>query len=94
MFIAEGNYDEDNILGHLSFRPSSHRIYNNSAMGDFRDDEVSWGMAPSIDATELAGLEVEGKPEISSCSSVTTRPLDVISLLRMIRLWGNKPREV
>jgi len=92
MFITEGGYDEDNILGHLSFRPSSHRIYNNSAMGDFRD-EVSWGMAPSVDVTELAGLEVEGKPEIS-CSSVTTRPLDVISLLRMIRLWGNRPREV
>lgn len=62
-------------------------------MGDFRE-EVSWGMAPLVGAIELVGLEVEGKPEISSCSSVTTRPLAVISLLRIIRLWGNKPREV
>jgi len=74
------------MLGHLSFRPSSHRIYNNSAMGDFRDGEVSWGIAPLADAKEPVGLDVVGKPEISSRSSVTTRPLDVISLLRMIRL--------
>jgi hypothetical protein len=81
----KGNH-EDNMLGHLSFRPSSHRIYNNSAMGDFLDGEVSRGMAPLADAREPVGLDVVGKPEISSCSSVTTRPLDVISLLRMIRL--------
>ena len=81
----KGSY-EDNMLGHLSFRPSSHRMYNNSAMGDFRDGEASWGLAPLADASEPIGLDVAGKPEISSCSSVTTRPLDVISLLRMIRL--------
>ena len=45
---------------------------------------------------KLVGTEVVGgKPDISSsCSSVTTRPLDVISLFRIIRLCGNKPRDV
>ena len=38
------------------------------------------------DVIESAGSEVRGKPDISSCSSVTTRPLDVISLFRIIRL--------
>lgn len=28
----------------------------------------------------------DGRPEMSSCTSVTTRPLEVISLLRVIRL--------
>lgn len=30
----------------------------------------------------------------SSSCSITTRPLDVISLFRVMRLWGNSPRDV
>jgi len=71
------------MLGHLSLKPSSQRIYSNSAMGDLR--------AGSASATK--GSDVEGSPLIS-CSSVTTSPFEVISLFRMIRLWGNKTREV
>ena len=73
------------ILGHLSFKPSSQRIYSNSAMGDLR--------AGSGSATATKGSDVEGNPLIS-CSSVTTSPFEVISLFRMIRLCGNKTREV
>lgn len=40
------------------------------------------------------GIDVEGRPDISSVSSVTTRPLAVISLLRITRLWGNNPLDV
>ena len=52
-------------------------------MGDLR--------AGSASATR--GSDVEGNPLIS-CSSVTMTPFDVISLFRMIRLCGNKTREV
>ena len=73
------------MLGHLSFKPSSQRIYSNSAMGDLR--------AGSASATATKGSDVEGSPLIS-CSSVTTSPFEVISLFRIIRLCGNKTREV
>jgi len=71
------------MLGHLSFKPSSQRIYNKSAMGDLRTGSAS--------ATK--GSDVEGNPLIS-CSSVTTSPFEVISLFLMTRLCGNKTREV
>lgn len=84
------------ILGHLSFKPSSQRIYSSSPIGDFRADDGGDGspVAGGGDTTAPAGPEVDGRPAISSCSSVTTRPFAVISLLRIIRLWGNKPRDV
>lgn len=84
-------------LGHLSLRPSNHRIYNSSAMGDLRAPEEPSLFVDAADDTTASGdggPEVEGRPETSSWTSVTTSPFDVISLLRMIRLWGNKPREV
>lgn len=71
------------MLGHLSFKPSNHRMYNSSAIGDLR--------AGSASAT--SGSDVEGRPLIS-CSSVTTTPFEVISLFLMIRLCGNNTREV
>lgn len=55
-------------------------------MGDFRVGEP--GSASPGD-----GEDEEGIPLISS-SSVTTRPLAVISLLRVIRRWGKRPRAV
>lgn len=54
-------------------------------MGDLRVGEL--GSSPGV------GEDEAGKPEISS-SSVTTRPFAVISLLRMIRLCGKRPRAV
>lgn len=72
------------MLGHLSFKPSSQRIYSNSAMGDLRVGSAS---------VAKGGSDVEGNPLIS-CSSVTTSPLEVISLFLTIRLCGNKAREV
>ena len=75
--------DAYRMLGHLSFKPSSQRMYNNSAMGDLRGGSAS--------ATN--GSDVEGNP-LTSCSSVTISPFEVISLFLMIRLCGNKTREV
>ena len=71
------------MLGHLSFKPSSQRMYSNSAMGDL--------FAGSASATK--GSDVEGNPPIS-CSSVTTSPFEVISLFLITLLCGNKTREV
>jgi len=71
------------MLGHLSFKPSSQRMYNNSAMGDLRGGSAS----------PTNGSDVEGNPLIS-CSSVTTSPFEVISLFLMTLLCGNKTREV
>jgi len=54
-------------------------------MGDFLAEFES----PEFEALcdiEDGGLDEDGKPVMSSCSSVTTRPLAVISLLRIIRL--------
>ena len=79
---------EERRLGHLSLRPSNQRMYSSSAMGD-----LLRGAGSSAGGGISEVPEVEGKPEISS-SSVTTRPLDVISLLRMIRLCGKRPRAV
>jgi hypothetical protein len=75
------SYDK---LGHFNRSPSSQRMYISSEMGDF------FGIASSTFADSM----VDGKPEMSSWTSVTTRPLAVISLFRMMRLWGNKPRAV
>lgn len=72
------------MLGHLSLRPSSHRIYKSSAIGDLRGGEAG------ASGSGIGEDEVEGRPAIS-CSSVTTRPFAVISLLRIIRLCGNRP---
>ena len=48
-------------------------------------------------AVDAAGAgpedEPDGRPGISS-SSVTTNPRAVISLRRMIRLWGKRPFDV
>jgi hypothetical protein len=74
---------EDMILGHLIFNPSSHRRYKSSAIGDFLEGascgskgETRW----------LTVSDDEGRPEMISWSSVTTNPLEVISLFRMMRL--------
>ena len=83
---TEPNY-EDMILGHFSFSPSSHRRYNRSAMGDLL-------FVGDSGRGTAGGSDVAGKPETSSCSSVTTRPLDVISLFLIIRLCGKSPRDV
>lgn len=55
-------------------------------MGDLRG--ASSPLVEVVDGEwpELVGTGVDGRPEMSSCTSVTTSPLAVISLLRMIRL--------
>ena len=74
------------MLGHFNFRPSSQRIYKSSAIGDLREGD-SWAGNPGVIPMDPVGLvDDDGRPDISSSSSVTTRPLDVISLLRVIRL--------
>lgn len=85
----------DNILGHLILRPSSHRMYRSSAMGDRFTGEAS---APSATPGVVAGTTPaptapEG-PEMSSTTSVTTSPRFVISLFRVTLLCGKSPREV
>jgi len=70
------------MLGHFSFSPSNQRKYKSSAMGDFRDDTSRGGE----DVGEPSGLEDGGKPDNTSCSSVTTSPFEVISLFLVIRL--------
>ena len=82
MGAVAGIYQEEDKRGHLIFSPSSHRKYNNSAMGDLRVGEA--GVSSSFPAAVVVGDD--GRPDMSSCTSVTTRPLEVISLLRTIRL--------
>lgn len=77
------------MLGHFSRSPSNQRIYNSSAIGDLRVGEA--GSVRS--SLEGVGDDDDGKLEISS-SSVTIRPLAVISLFRMTRLCGKRPRAV
>ena len=77
----------ERILGHLSRSPSSQRIYSNSAIGDLR------GVCSSATGAMAGPADVDGSPLISS-SSVTISPLFVISLRRMMRLWGKSPRDV
>lgn len=86
------------MLGHLILRPSNQRMYSISAMGDLRIGEP--GSSPLVEldgdteCPEVGAPEEDGRPEMSSWTSVTTRPFAVISLLRIMRLWGNKPRDV
>jgi hypothetical protein len=83
--------DHDPIrFGHLIFSPSSHRIYNSSAMGDLRVGELGGPSLPAKDG-ECPCPEVE---DVSSSCSTTTNPLEVISLRRVIRLCGKRPRLV
>lgn len=91
--ILDQSYVEDIILGHLRRRPSSQRIYKSSAIGDLLlgDCGVSFtSLAPFADASADDG----SAPEISSCSSVTTKPFAVIILLRTTRLCGKSPCDV
>ena len=75
-------------LGHLIFSPSSHRMYSSSAMGDFRDEAMESSLFAEVGSAgvECPESDIDGRPVTSSCTSVTTRPWAVISLLRMIRL--------
>lgn len=59
-------------------------------MGDLRGTSSVGEVAVG----DTASLELGGSPLSSSSSSVTTSPLEVISLLRVIRLCGKRPREV
>jgi hypothetical protein len=80
---VDQNYAEDIRLGHLRRRPSSQRIYKSSAIGDLLlgDCGASDGGASADDGSAL---------DMSSCSSVTTRPFAVIILLRTMRLCGKR----
>jgi hypothetical protein len=85
-----GGYD-DNIFGHLIFSPSNHRMYSSSAMGDRLTGEAS----PELSPPGVVGVAMDPDgPEISSTTSVTTRPRFVISLFRVTRLWGKRPLDV
>lgn len=53
-------------------------------MGDLRVGEA--GVSSDFPAAVVVGDDDDGRPDMSSCTSVTTRPLEVISLLRTIRL--------
>lgn len=64
-------------LGHLIFNPSSHRIYNSSAMGDLRDGAMESSLFAEVReaaGTDCPESEDNGRPGTSSCTSVTTRP--------------------
>lgn len=81
----------DNILGHLIFSPSSHRMYNSSAMGDRLTGEASAALsAPGV----VGVVAAPDGPAMSSTTSVTTSPRVVISLFRVTRLWGKSPFDV
>ena len=84
-------HHEDMILGHLIFNPSSHRRYKSSAIGDFLEG-ASW--EGEGETRWLTESDDGGSPDMTSCSSVMTNPLEVISLFRMTRLWGNRPLDV
>jgi hypothetical protein len=71
--------------GHLILNPSNHRIYSSSAIGDLRMGSSPFASG-TTDLPEPDVPEVDGRPETSSCTSVTTSPFAVISLLRVIRL--------
>ena len=75
-------------LGHFSLRPSSQRMYSSSAIGD-----RLFG-ASSLTPMTGASLDVGRPATTGSSSSVTTRPLAVITLLRKTRLWGKSSRAV
>ena len=81
----------DNILGHLIFSPSNHRMYNSSAMGDRLTGEAS---APLSAPGVVGVVAAPDGPAMSSTTSVTIRPRVVISLFRVTRLWGKSPFEV
>lgn len=88
---VDQSYAEDIRLGHLRRRPSSQRIYKSSAIGDllFGDCGVSDGDVPFTSFGD-ASADDGNAPEISSRSSVTTRPFAVIILLRTMRLCGKR----
>lgn len=73
-------------------------MYSISAIGDLRTGELGSSLLLLLlEITKGAVIEPvdeDGRPDMSSWTSVTTKPLAVISLLRMMRLCGNKPREV
>jgi hypothetical protein len=79
------------MLGHLILSPSSHRMYNNSAIGDRLTGEAS---AP-FSAPGVAGVVIAPDgPAMSSTTSVTSNPRFVISLFRVTRRWGKSPLDV
>lgn len=78
------------MLGHLSFKPSSQRMYNSSAIG------LRFMLVAEVgDAGRSVGalVVVEGPSSISSVS-VTTSPRLVSSLFRVTRLCGRRLRDV
>lgn len=91
-----------NKLGHLIFRPSNQRMYKSSAMGDLRAGAAAESSLTAVAVVTEEGVaertepvvSEDGSPDISSCTSVTTSPFEVISLLRVIRLCGKRPRVV
>jgi len=88
------------MFGHFNLRPSSHRIYNSSAMGDLRGEAdsvvlvdarsdrsgVFFELADDEDEVVFPEVDAGGNPATSSVSSVTTKPFAVISLRRVTRL--------
>ena len=58
-----GSYQEDN-KGHFNFSPSSHRKYNNSAIGDLRVGEA--GASSGLTGAVVTEGEDEGRPDMSS----------------------------
>lgn len=76
------SHHEDMILGHLIFSPSNHRRYKSSAIGDFLE---GGSCGSEAEPRELTESDDEGRPEMTSCSSVMTNPLEVISLFRIMR---------
>jgi hypothetical protein len=79
----------DKMFGHLILRPSSHRMYKSSAIGDRLTGDAS----EPFSAPGVGGKAREG-PATSSTTSVTTSPRFVISLFRVTRLCGKSPLEV
>lgn len=92
--------DYDDIrLGHLMRRPSSQRIYKSSAIGDLVLGSEGGSITSAGGRLRLFPLNGDasdevGRPEISSCSSVTTKPFAVITLLRTTRSCGKSPCDV
>src|SRR6266851_6087001 len=81
----------DSILGHLILSPSSHRMYNSSAMGDRLTGEASAALsAPGV----VGVVTAPDGPAMSSTTSVTTSPRFVISLFRVTRRWGKSLLDV
>ena len=85
---------DPNIFGHFIFNPSNHLIYKSSAIGDFRAGDDGSGVVGFRPCPTPCPCPDDEDEEASSSCSTTTSPLDVISLRRVTRLWGKRPRVV